>query len=76
MAGNLCSKYLSQGQNAKIGKVSISFIFFNPSFIDVINTLYSMNTDIDKQDLLDLLRFEDEGGPCTPSCYMHNDTEE
>jgi hypothetical protein len=29
-----------------------------------------------KQDFLDVLRFEDEGGPCTPSCYMHHEEEE
>ena len=31
-----------------------------------------LNSEDSKEDFLDILRFEDEGGPCAPSCYMHN----
>lgn len=35
-----------------------------------------MSPDNDKEDFLDILRFEDEGGPCAPSCYMHHNEKE
>ncbi len=46
-----------------------------PSFLKII-LMVIINNEETKQDFLDLLRFEDEDGPCAPSCYMHNEIEE
>ena len=42
-------------------------------FLILMNDFYNEES---KEDFLDILRFEDEGGPCAPSCYMHNKKEE